>query len=104
MGLRELAAGATEHGALSTPDGHVELDWRADGGRMALEWRELGGPAPAPATPAASGFGTLLLGRMLAADLGQPAEMVRTPDGLVCRMSAAVLPQPAAALGPGGAA
>jgi PAS domain S-box-containing protein len=103
MGLRELAAGAVAHGALSTPEGHVELDWREDGDRVALEWREIGGP-PAAAAAQASGFGALLLGRLLAADLGEPAEMVQTPDGLICRMRAAVHPSPAATLGSSGPA
>jgi PAS domain S-box-containing protein len=90
MGLQELATGAAAHGALSVPEGRVELDWTVERPVVALEWREVGGPPAAP--EAASSFGAFLLGRMLAVDLGAPAEIVRGPDGLACRMRAPVLP------------
>jgi hypothetical protein len=89
MALQELAANAVARGALSAPEGRVELDWRAEGGRVAPEWREIGGP-PASA-PVASGFGGFFFGRMLAADLGAPAEMAQAPGGLICRMSASAV-------------
>jgi PAS domain S-box-containing protein len=89
LALQELAANASTHGALSTPEGRVELNWKADEDRVALEWREIGGP-PACA-PAATGLATFLLGRMLAADLGEPAQMIQAPEGLICRIRAPVM-------------
>lgn len=86
MALNELATNAAKHGALSHPDGRVELNWeRADDG-VILEWRESGGPAVAP--PPSTGFGARLFGRVLAGELGHPAELTFAPDGLICRIRA----------------
>ena len=80
MALQELAANAVARGALSAPEGRVELEPGRAG--MARDRRTAG------SAPVASGFGGFLFGRMLAADLGAPAEMVQAPGGLICRMSA----------------
>jgi PAS domain S-box-containing protein len=88
MGLMELATNAAKHGALSTPDGRVELSWIASRQAVALEWRERGGPPVA--SPQLSGFGSVLLGRVLASELGHPPELVYAPEGLICRIHAPV--------------
>ncbi|MDO9714354.1 sensor histidine kinase [Paracraurococcus lichenis] len=77
MGLHELAVNAVKHGALSVPDGHVEVICRADpvGLSAAVDWREMDGP-PVPGEPARRGFGTRLLERALARDLGPGARVV----------------------------
>ena len=86
MSLHELATNAAKYGALSVPGGHVELSWSKSADAIALEWRERGGP---PVTaPKLSGFGSLLLGRMLDVQLGRPAEIVYAPKGLICRLRA----------------
>jgi two-component sensor histidine kinase len=71
LALHELATNAVKHGALSTPAGHVEVTCHgAEGGQgSVIEWRESGGP-PVPGPPARGGFGTRLLTRALAHDLG----------------------------------
>lgn len=85
MALHELATNATKYGALSTPAGEVKVQWAADDGQGALvEWREMGGPEVI--TPTRSGFGSRLLGRGLAGELGAPAELEFRPEGLVCRL------------------
>jgi PAS domain S-box-containing protein len=89
LALQELAANASTHGALSAPEGRVELSWKVNEDKVALEWREIGGP-PA-SSPAASGFAAFLLGRMLAADLGEAAQMIEAPEGLICRIRAPVM-------------
>jgi hypothetical protein len=43
--------------------------------------------------PAASGFAAFLLGRMLTADLGEPAQMIEARGGLICRIRAPVTAQ-----------
>jgi two-component sensor histidine kinase len=68
MALHELTTNAIRHGALSGPEGRVEITWGlvgADGaGRLHLEWRESGGP---PAMePRHRGFGSALLEHVLA--------------------------------------
>lgn len=88
MALQELATNAVKHGALSSPDGRVELAWSRDQEAVNLEWRESHGP-PA-SSPERTGFGSLLLGRMLEGELGRAAEMIYTPQGLTCRIRAPV--------------
>jgi two-component sensor histidine kinase len=63
LAFHELATNAAKHGALSVPEGRVAATWRAADGEFALDWREEGGP-PA-ADPERTGFGTLLLRRVL---------------------------------------
>ena len=77
LALHELATNALKHGSLSVPGGKVFLDWDAParpGERVALEWVEIGGP-PVLGPPARRGFGTRLLQRGLARDLGAGAEV-----------------------------
>lgn len=84
MALHELATNATKHGALSVPEGRVVVHWTADDGQGSeVEWREFGGPPIAP--PTRAGFGSRLLGRGLAGELGAPADLDYRPEGLVCR-------------------
>jgi PAS domain S-box-containing protein len=86
MGLHELVNNSAKHGALSSPTGRVGLSWARNADAVELEWRERGGPRVSE--PRLSGFGTRLLGRGLAAELGRPAEMTFAPEGLTCRISA----------------
>lgn len=81
----ELATNATKYGALSVPSGHVHIDWqiRTDedsGARLALSWRESGGPDVKPA--ARHGFGSELVQRQLKYELNGEAVMDFAPDGL----------------------
>ena len=77
MAMHELATNATKHGALSLPTGRVEVACGADpaGRGLTITWRERGGP-PVPGPPARRGFGTRLLERALAHDLGTGAQVV----------------------------
>jgi two-component sensor histidine kinase len=86
MALHELATNAAKYGALSVPEGRVELSWRREADRVLLEWRERGGPPVG--SPKLSGFGSLLLGRVLAAQLGRAAQLLYEPEGLTCRIDA----------------
>lgn len=93
MALHELATNAAKYGSLSKPDGRVQLTWTVDGQSAVLEWRETGGPVVRP--PAETGYGSRLLGRVLAGEFGKPAEVIYAPEGLVCRIAAPLaLPTP----------
>ena len=48
--LHELIANAEAHGALSAPEGRVEIEWRLEpeSGEIVILLREAGGPPPAP--------------------------------------------------------
>ena len=90
LALHELATNAVKYGALSTPDGGVTFSWTlARGGglrRLAMVWREHGGPRVSP--PTRAGFGTRLIERGLAADLNGTVEISYPPQGVVCTINA----------------
>lgn len=74
----------------------LERGWRtarqADGARLDLEWRETGGPPVSP--PTKKGFGTRLIQRSLAPDLGGQVELAFDPAGLICRLTCLVKEAP----------
>jgi PAS domain S-box-containing protein len=84
--IHELATNAAKYGALSAPDGRVVISWTFQADRLALTWREQGGPPPAPT--ARQGFGTRLIERLAKGDLGGRAEADYAPEGLVFRLEA----------------
>lgn len=59
--LHELATNAAKYGALSVPDGRVELTWEVKGGILRLQWREQDGPRVHE--PSHAGFGSRLIER-----------------------------------------
>jgi two-component sensor histidine kinase len=86
LALHELATNAAKYGALSQPDGRVELQWQAGEAGFRLTWRERGGP---PVTaPTRTGFGSRLIQRGLTAELKGEVVMDYAPDGLVCTITA----------------
>ncbi|HEU0155253.1 MAG TPA: PAS domain S-box protein [Stellaceae bacterium] len=85
MALHELATNAVKYGALSTPSGNVRVTWEVTPGspdRLRLQWAETGGPPVSP--PARRGFGSRLIERGLALDLGGEARLDFATSGLVC--------------------
>ena len=92
MVMHELGTNASKHGAWSAADGRVRVSWRAGGSaedpRLLLRWEEVGGPPVRP--PERRGFGTRLIERGVAADLG--ATIDYAPEGLVCLVTARLRP------------
>ncbi len=96
MAVHELATNAVKYGALSQPEGKVEIAWRltkgegaeedADNKWLVLDWMEAGGPRVA--APSHDGFGTLLIKRGLAHELGGSATLNFRPEGLHARLCA----------------
>jgi two-component sensor histidine kinase len=85
--VHELATNAAKYGALSTPEGSLDIGWQIlqdDGRRLVLVWQERGGPPVIP--PARSGFGLQLIRSTLAHDMGGSSELRFDPEGLVCRI------------------
>jgi two-component sensor histidine kinase len=85
MTLHELATNATKYGALSNDAGTVRVSWTVapfDGtGELELTWTEHGGPPVSP--PTRKGFGTRLIQRNLAHDLGGDSKIDYRPQGVV---------------------
>jgi len=84
--FHELATNAAKYGALSSPDGCVQVYWSVEPSeppRLKLEWREHGGP-PVDQSPRRTGFGSRLIARSVRADLGGKAELSFESKGLVC--------------------
>jgi PAS domain S-box-containing protein len=64
VSLHELATNAAKYGALSVPEGQVQIEWsRARNGRLGLRWNEKGGPPVAP--PTHRGFGSRVMENMV---------------------------------------
>jgi two-component sensor histidine kinase len=80
----ELATNAVKHGALSLPDGQVQVVWTTAPDRVQLLWRERGGPPPVE--PTTRGFGTRLLSSVLESH-GGSAERRFEADGMVCEIA-----------------
>jgi two-component sensor histidine kinase len=80
--IHELATNSAEYGALSTVDGHIELECRCEGDVFKIVWREVGGP-PVPEEPSRKGFGTRMVARTVEAQLMGKIERWFRPDGLM---------------------
>lgn len=84
MVLHEMATNAAKYGALSVPDGRIEVTWdlrqEAAGLMLHLEWSETGGPPVA--APTQQGFGSRLITQSLERDLAGRVQMDFRPEGL----------------------
>ena len=83
MVMHELATNAAKYGALSAPAGKIVLAWRmTDADRLAIDWREQGGPPVSK--PEHRGFGTRFIEGSVASELHGTARLDFQPDGLRC--------------------
>jgi PAS domain S-box-containing protein len=85
--FNELATNALKYGALSTPQGRIDVAWQIKrgldhAGTVELQWAERGGPAITAV--GSKGFGSTLIERSFAA-----AEVVMQfpPEGLICTLT-----------------
>jgi len=87
MVFHELATNSAKYGALSTPGGRVEVDWRLDPvtDNLVFTWRDVGGPPVSP--PKATGFGTRLIESSIRREQKGHARFDFRPDGLVFEAS-----------------
>ena len=93
MMLHELATNATKYGALSNDAGSVVVTWAAVDAddlpsavcqRLRMRWQERGGPPVSP--PSRSGFGSRMIERGLANELGGDVRILYEPAGVVCTL------------------
>lgn len=88
MVFHELATNAAKYGALATDAGRVSVDWTLEpgpgGDKVLLRWQESGGPPVVP--PTRQGFGSWLIQRGLAQELGAEVHLDYAPAGMSCRI------------------
>lgn len=84
--LHELATNAAKYGALKSEQGVVELSWRVQEGRFALDWSERGGP-PIARPPESTGFGTRLSQSTIVDQFDGELGYTWRPDGLTVSMT-----------------
>ncbi|WP_375411622.1 sensor histidine kinase [uncultured Bradyrhizobium sp.] len=82
MTFNELSTNTTKFGALSVPDGRVEIFWKVDDAaqRLQMTWSESGGPAVEE--PTRRSFGTRMMGS-LGQQLNGQVQLTYKPAGFV---------------------
>jgi PAS domain S-box-containing protein len=90
LAFHELATNAVKYGALSNESGGIAVMWTLEHAQqeqqllLHLVWTEHGGPAVE--TPRRRGFGTRLIERGIASELGGEVALEHRPEGLRCEM------------------
>jgi two-component sensor histidine kinase len=91
LAVHELATNATKYGAWSSAHGKVGVTWekyvtKENSERLRIEWRERDGPQVT--LPKKRGFGSRLIERGLAAEMGGEVKLFFEPEGLACVIDA----------------
>ena len=88
LALHELATNAGKYGALSVPEGQVDVQWKAftRGNQpwLELDWTERGGPEVKP--PQRRGFGSRLISEGITYELGGEVSLDFPLTGVSCRI------------------
>jgi two-component sensor histidine kinase len=86
--LHELVTNAAKYGALSTPGGHVSVNWdrkpNGEGTNLSIVWQELNGPTVK--SVAQSSYGTDLIRNLIPHELGGKVDLAFDPKGVSCRI------------------
>ena len=90
MAIHELATNASKYGALSEPNGRVDVRWNvtdAENGEQAfvMSWSERGGPSVVE--PARRGFGSKVICLLTESSLNGTVELDYAPSGLFWRLT-----------------
>lgn len=80
--MHELATNSLKYGALSSPTGILDVSCATPTSEVVITWTERGGP-PVTKPEGAGGFGSKLVARSMAAQLGGSIERQWLDDGLV---------------------
>lgn len=90
LAIHELATNAAKYGALSTAGGKVAVSWYLlSDGLARIEWVEAGGP-PVPEEGRSRGFGTDLIEKIVAHELGNPVDLRFERHGVECSLTVPV--------------
>jgi two-component sensor histidine kinase len=89
VAFHELATNAVKYGAFSNNDGRIEISWvlvpDVEGDQIALHWRERDGPTVT--MPTHKGFGSYVIERGLAHELGGVVALDYLEHGIVCTIN-----------------
>lgn len=92
MALHELCTNAAKYGALSVDGGRIDIRWSVDRQddqpNLHFQWTETGGPPVAQ--PASSGFGSLMIQRVLSSQVEGDVEMQFDAEGLRVHLRAPI--------------
>ena len=86
--VHEFATNAAKYGALTRKNGSVDIDWREEGDRLILTWRETGGP-PILSEPTTQGFGSTLARRTITGQFRGKLNRDWRREGLVVTLTLA---------------
>ena len=96
LAVNELATNALKYGALSSPEGGVDISWsiaKGDAPTFNFRWQEHGGPPVV--TPGRLGFGSRVIKDFLANDFGGTVKLSYEPAGVVCELNSPLANLPA---------
>jgi PAS domain S-box-containing protein len=92
--IHELASNAVRHGALSVPEGNVEIDWfvsgTGDSRKIEIDWVERDGPPVEK--PTRTGFGSRLIEANVRATLGGTVDIKYAKSGMRATLSFPLAP------------
>lgn len=83
MAVHELATNAAKYGALSVPQGRLNVAWAVVGEQMTITWEECGGPVLS-GPPDHEGFGSTLIEQTFIGRLNGGIKREWRPAGLFC--------------------
>ena len=90
MGLYDLMTNAVKYGALSTPNGRIDVRWdiliENSDAIFSMQWREFGGPPVAE--PQHRGFGHIVIAEMTSRSVQGEVHYAFEPDGVEWRLTA----------------
>ena len=89
MAFHELSTNALKHGAFSVETGRVDVTWTISQdvpAMFTITWQERGGPSPK--SKSKSGFGKMVLEKLMPAAVEGTAEIEAAPDGIRWTLSA----------------
>ena len=90
MGLYELLTNAVKYGALSTPNGRIDVRWdiviENSDALFKMQWREIGGPPVAE--PTHRGFGHIVIAEMTSRSVQGEVLYAFPPEGVEWRLTA----------------
>jgi two-component sensor histidine kinase len=91
MAFHELSTNALKHGAFSVETGRIDVTWKISGDAPAMfeiVWKERGGPSPKSKPKSKSGFGKLVLEKLMPAAVEGRAGIEVEPDGIKWTLTA----------------